>query len=339
MPTAPKLEPLISIQSVIKTYGDDIFDVDQQILKNVNVEVFPGEFVIIFGPSGSGKSTLLNLMAGLERASSGLVLVRQRDLTQYSSEDLALYHRTKMGMVFQAFNLIKSLKVWENVALPQTASGVSYLTRKQKAQHLLELFGLEDYMNRHPSELSGGEQQRVAIARALINNPSFLLVDEPTGNLDSRSADDVMRIFHDLHYRSKHTIVLVTHNPDYLHFGSRVIYVQDGEIIRQEHNDHDPMSVNAAFPEGHAAQLAQYRDQPESEQSTDGTNSSGSAAGTTPHVEIGPDGSVVLFGAQTQPQILAQPVSQPLASAPAQSVSSPPVLFADTVGPKAPPKA
>lgn len=254
-----KEHPLISIQSVSKTFGDDPLDYNQLILRNISLDIDDGEFVTIFGPSGSGKSTLLNLMAGLEKPTWGQVVVRDQDLTTFDDEALAAYHRLRMGIVFQSFNLVKSLNVWENVALPQTASGVPYGTRRQRAKQLLELFGLADYMNRHPNTLSGGQQQRVAIARALINNPFFLLVDEPTGNLDSKSADDVMQILHGLHYHSKHTIVLVTHNPNYLNFSTRVVYVRDGQINKQEYINHDPLTVPPVLPAEQFKLLSSYK--------------------------------------------------------------------------------
>lgn len=252
--------PLILLDYLSKTYADDYLNFDQLVLKNISLSFQEGEFVIIFGPSGAGKSTMLNMIAGLEQPTAGRVMIHSRDLTKYSDEQLARYHRLKMGIVFQSFNLIKSLNVWENVALPQTADGVRYDRRLHRARHLLKLFGLEPYLYRHINELSGGEQQRVAIARALVNNPLLLLVDEPTGNLDSKSADDVMRIFHGLHYHAKHTIILVTHNPDYLHYASRVVYLQDGEIKKQEYiDDHDPASVPLALPATHFEELGQYR--------------------------------------------------------------------------------
>lgn len=232
-----KKVPLISIQYVSKSYDDNPLAYDHLVLKNVNLEIHDGEFVIIFGPSGSGKSSLLNLIAGLENPTAGRVMLRRRDLSHFDHKELARYHRLKMGMVFQSFNLIKSLNVWENVALPQTANGVSYATRRRKAIRLLNLLGLGEYPDRHANELSGGEQQRVAIARSLINKPFFLLVDEPTGNLDSKSAAEVMKIFDDLNKHGKHTIVMVTHNPEQLQFASRVVYVQDGTIIKDERRE------------------------------------------------------------------------------------------------------
>lgn len=226
--------PLISIEMVSKTYGDDPLDFKNLVLRNIYLQIHEGEFVTVFGPSGSGKSTLLNLIAGLERPTGGRIMVRRRDLSKYDSDELASLHRRKMGFVFQSINLIKSLNVWENVALPQTASNVGYAERKRKALRLLRLLHLDQYANRHPNELSGGEQQRVAIARALINEPYFLLVDEPTGNLDSKSAEEVMNVLKDIHDNAKHTIILVTHNPDQVKFATRIIYLEDGQIVIEE---------------------------------------------------------------------------------------------------------
>lgn len=251
--------PLISLEYVSKSFGDDFLDYEQFVLKNVSLTIQKGEFVIIFGPSGSGKSTLLNLIAGLERPSAGKVRLKRRDLTRMDDDELAVYHRRRMGMVFQNFNLVKSLNVWENVALPQTADGVAIGFRFRRAAELLKLFGLGTYTHRHINELSGGEQQRLAIARALVNNPLLLLVDEPTGNLDSKSADDVMRLLHGLHYHAHHTILLVTHNPDYLHYATRVIYLQDGEVKKQEWIKSQPRTVPKLLPDSHYVQLSKFK--------------------------------------------------------------------------------
>ena len=222
--------PVIELIKVSKSFGDTV------VLKDIGLSIMPGEFVILFGPSGSGKSSLLNIMAGLEAPDKGTFKSRGHDISHFNSAKMARFHRIKMGMVFQNFNLIKSLPVWENVALPLVADGVGYATRKRKAMHLLKSLGMLKYANRAPGELSGGQQQRVAIARALANNPFLLLIDEPTGNLDSSSAAEVMKIFTELHQKDKHTLVLVTHNPDHLPLASRVVYLQDGSIIKEDTN-------------------------------------------------------------------------------------------------------
>lgn len=252
-------KPIISLQYVSSSYEADPLDYKNLVLKNVSLDIYEGEFIIVFGPSGSGKSTILNLIAGLEFCKAGAVKVHNRNLAHLTDAELARYHRLKIGIVFQAFNLIKSLLVWENVALPQAASGVRYNTRHKRALRLLRLLHIDAYANKRVTEISGGEQQRVAIARALINKPFIMLVDEPTGNLDSKSADEVMRIIHDLHYKAKHTIVLVTHNPDYLHFATRVIYVRDGQVVKEERPGHDAEAVPPALPEDHLEKLATYK--------------------------------------------------------------------------------
>lgn len=203
------------------------------VLKNIDLTMQAGEYVILYGPSGSGKSTLLHLIAGLEPPTQGHILIRNRDLASFSRSELAQFHRTKIGMVFQQFNLITTLTVLENVSLPQVFLRVPIKTRRKRATEILRILGLENFTDSYPTELSGGEQQRVAIARSLINNPLIMLIDEPTGNLDSSSAEDVMRLIKDLNEKSRRTILLVTHNPDYVYFPHRVLYLKDGTITKQ----------------------------------------------------------------------------------------------------------
>ncbi len=245
----PTAHPLISLKMVSKTFGDDPLDYRKLVLKNIYLDIMDGEFVIIYGPSGSGKSTILNLVAGLELPTAGQIKVRRHNLATLSPDELALYHRRRMGYVFQSFNLIKSLNVWENVALPQTANGRRYRQRRRRAMEILKLLNINHYADRHPNELSGGEQQRVAIARALVNNPEFLLVDEPTGNLDSQSAQEVMAILRSLHRDEHHTIILVTHNADYLVFATRVIYLEDGKIVIEEKRNEEAAATTQSLAE------------------------------------------------------------------------------------------
>lgn len=227
--------PLMVLENVFKTYAEGDKAASQPgVLKGVSLTVDAGEFVVIFGPSGSGKSTMLNLMAGLEMPTSGRVLVRGRDLSHYDADGLARFHRLKMGMVFQSFNLITALKCWENVSLALSAGGESLKLRKKKALRLMHQLRIDQYADKFPSELSGGEQQRLAIARALINHPFLILADEPTGNLDSATATDVMDILHGIHEKRKTAVVVVTHNPDHLQYATRVVHVKDGLIQREE---------------------------------------------------------------------------------------------------------
>ncbi len=222
--------PVIKCQNITKEFGSG--KARARVLKEINLEIYSSEFVILFGPSGCGKSTLLNIIAGLEPPTSGKVFIRGQDITQLSSDEAALYHRTKIGMVFQAYNLIRTLNVWDNVTLPQVFAGISQKRRFKKAKTLLKEFDLFNCAKLLPSELSGGQQQKIAIARSLVNDPWILLVDEPTGNLDSKSAQEVMAVFKDLNENKKRTILLITHNPKHLHYANKIFYMKDGIIIR-----------------------------------------------------------------------------------------------------------
>jgi ABC-type lipoprotein export system ATPase subunit len=221
---------VIECKNIVKTFHQGRNPIE--ILHGVDMEIYSGEYVILFGPSGCGKSTVLNIIAGLEPASSGQMKLRGSDITKFNEQQLAHHHRTKIGMVFQQFNLIKSLSILDNVALPQVFSGIRLGRRVKRAEHLLDMLGLLKFKDYSPGELSGGQQQRVAIARALVNNPWVLLIDEPTGNLDSKSASDVMELIRELNEKSKRTILLVTHNPEYVSYPNRVLYMKDGKIIR-----------------------------------------------------------------------------------------------------------
>jgi len=210
--------------------------VDVTALEGVNLEIYSGEFIIFFGPSGCGKSTLMSMLAGLQPPSKGKILVRGEDLGAMDDNQLAKYRRTKIGMVFQSFNLISSMNIVENIALPLTFDRISRSRRMGRAENLLEVVGMADYKSHTPSELSGGQQQRIALARSLVTNPWIILADEPTGNLDSKSANDVMRLLIKLSRKSKRTVILITHNPDYLIYADRIFYVKDGKIDRVEVN-------------------------------------------------------------------------------------------------------
>ncbi len=224
-------KPIIKVENLVKEFG--VGETKVQILKGINLEIYSGEYVIFFGPSGCGKSTLLNCIAGLERPDRGKVTVRGKDLNKLNKVELAKHRNKKIGMIFQQFNVLKSFNVITNVALPQTFAGVSKKRRTNRAKHLLKMFELDKFARRLPTEISGGQQQRVAIARALANNPWIIIADEPTGNLDSKSATEVMNIIANLNIKSKRTVLLVTHNPEYLYYPHRIIYLRDGQIVNQ----------------------------------------------------------------------------------------------------------
>jgi len=224
--------PLIKIEKLEKGFGED--EAHVKVLKGIDIEIYSGEYVIFFGPSGCGKSTLLNCIAGLEKADSGKVSVRGDDLSKMNKSELAEYRNKKIGMIFQSFNVLKSFNVLNNIALPQLFSGIPYHRRLTRANHLLSMFGLTKIANRLPTEISGGQQQRVAIARALVNNPWILIIDEPTGSLDSNASEEVMDLIERLNSVSRRTIILVTHNPDQLKYAHRVFHMKDGQIIKEE---------------------------------------------------------------------------------------------------------
>src|SRR4030088_923790 len=203
----------------------------------ISLQVRSGEFVALLGSSGSGKSSMLNLIAGLDRPTSGTVLVQERDLARLSREELAKYRLHVVGMVFQSFNLIASMTLAENVELPLRFAEVDRSKRESLVREALERVGLRARMNHRPSELSGGEQQRAALARALINRPQLLLADEPTGNLDSRTGTEIMNLVRDLNWRLEMTVLMVTHERALAErYAERLIFLADGKLIGDEAN-------------------------------------------------------------------------------------------------------
>jgi len=200
----------------------------------VSFEILPGEFVALLGTSGSGKSSVLNLIAGLDRPTSGSVVVQNRDLAKLSREELAKYRLHVVGMVFQSFNLIPTMTLEENVELPMRFAEVERSRRQTKAREALARVGLQHRMNHRPSELSGGEQQRAALARALINHPQVLLADEPTGNLDSRTGIEIMEMIREFNRNLEMTVVMVTHERALAErYAQRMIFLADGKLVNE----------------------------------------------------------------------------------------------------------
>ena len=219
--------PIITMTDITKVYsvgGEEV-----RALDGANLTIREGEFVSIIGPSGSGKSTLMNIIGCLDVADSGEYILDGQSIEQYSEEELAKIRNKKIGFIFQNFNLLSRMSALSNVELPLIYQRIHLNDRKEKAQRALDRVGLSDRSSHKPSELSGGQQQRVAIARALATDPAILLADEPTGNLDSKTGDDIMALFHELH-RAGDTIVLITHNEEIAKQAQRRIRIMDGRV-------------------------------------------------------------------------------------------------------------
>jgi len=227
------MTPAIRTENVTRHYpmGDGLI----RAVDGVSITIDQGEFVALLGQSGSGKSTLLNLIAGLDRPTLGAVLVHGRDLATLTSEQLAQYRRNDVGMVFQAFHLISSMTITDNVELPMRFAEVDRDERAQRSRESLEQVGLGKRLDHRPSQLSGGEQQRASLARALANRPRLLLADEPTGNLDSRTGEDILSLIRELSLAMRMTVVMVTHERALAErFAQRSIYLADGKLVSEE---------------------------------------------------------------------------------------------------------
>lgn len=222
---------MISIQQLYKTYHRGNESVEA--IRGIDLEIDKGEFIVILGPSGGGKSTLLNLISGIDHPSSGSVTINGFALEKASEESLTIFRRDHVGFVFQFYNLIAALNAVENVSLPIMAKGVSYKQARTKAKQLLSSMGLENRLNHLPSELSGGEQQRVAIARSIVTEPELVLADEPTGDLDSATANEIITLLHDLNMHMGITFIVATHNHTLTEKADRVFELRDGQIQRK----------------------------------------------------------------------------------------------------------
>ncbi|WP_448522745.1 ABC transporter ATP-binding protein [Pseudothermotoga sp.] len=226
---------IIRVENVKKIYrmGDN----EVRALDGVSLVVEEGEFLIVMGPSGSGKTTLLHLMGCLDKPTEGEIYIASTPISKLNDSQLAKIRNKMIGFVFQQFNLLPRLTALENVELPMIYAGVPKAARRKKAKELLELVGLGDRLHHRPTQLSGGQMQRVAIARALANDPMVLLADEPTGNLDSKSGEEILKIFSELNERGQ-TIIIVTHDPEVAKHGDRIVRMRDGKIVSEEVNVH-----------------------------------------------------------------------------------------------------
>jgi putative ABC transport system ATP-binding protein len=222
---------VISVRNLIKTYI--VGEVEVRALRGVSLEVATGEFLAVTGPSGSGKSTLMHILGCLDRPTSGQYVLDGQDVSQMSKDELATVRNKKIGFVFQGFNLLSRTTALDNVELPLLYGGgkLRASERRKLAMDCLKMVGLGERADHHPNQLSGGQQQRVAIARALVTNPSILLADEPTGNLDTRTSIDVMGIFQRLNLERNITVLLITHEHDIAEYGTRIVTCRDGHIV------------------------------------------------------------------------------------------------------------
>ena len=236
------MKETIVIQDIVKTYqmGDSIV----RALAGVNLTVEEGEFTAIMGPSGSGKSTLMNILGCLDRPTSGSYKLDGAEVATLGDDELAVTRNKKIGFVFQNFNLLSRMSALNNVALPMVYAGIPHKDRLARAQRGLEMVGLGSRVHHKPNELSGGQRQRVAIARALVNEPSIILADEPTGNLDSKSGDEIMEIFCELNQQGK-TVILVTHEPEIAAYTRRTVTFRDGLIVSDERREESRCSGKA----------------------------------------------------------------------------------------------
>lgn len=230
---SPMSKPVAEIRGVTKVYQKSKAVPPVHALAGVDLVVPRGQYIAIMGPSGSGKSTMMNIIGCLDRPTAGQYLLDGEDVAQMSDEKLSRVRGKRLGFVFQAFNLIPQLSVQENVAVPLFYQGIGPSERREKAAHSLGRVGLADRMDHKPSELSGGQQQRVAIARALVNEPSILLADEPTGALDTKTGDAILKLFEELHQNGQ-TVVVITHDEEVAVHCERVVRLRDGLIDRDE---------------------------------------------------------------------------------------------------------
>ena len=251
-------EIIIKAKDVVKTYNTG--KVIVPALRGVNLQVARGEMVAVMGPSGSGKTTLLNTLSGLDEIDSGLIEIEGQNLAQMNDRQRTYYRAANMGFVFQFYNLLPVLSAVENVEMPLLLAepGIKARTARQRAVHALEAVGLADQAQQLPNELSGGQRQRVTIARALVNNPAIVWADEPTGDLDSTTSQEIIDLMRDLNRQNQQTFVIVTHTMEIGEQCDRIIWMRDGEIVEQNQEPILTAPLNAVKPEQVPAQVFQF---------------------------------------------------------------------------------
>jgi putative ABC transport system ATP-binding protein len=245
------MQPIVSTHELTRIYGSG--EAAVSALKGINFAIQPGEFVAVMGPSGCGKSTLLHLIGGLDRPTSGRIEMDGTDLTTLNDDQITMLRRKKMGFIFQFFNLIPVLNALENAALPMILDGVKTAEAENRAKDWLDRVGLTLRLTHKPGELSGGEQQRVAVARALASDPSLVLADEPTGNLDSHASEEIAGLLRQISTNWNSTILMVTHDPRIAAYADRIIFLKDGTIVDEtilEHKNGDQADMVAGKMQG-----------------------------------------------------------------------------------------
>ena len=240
--------PLVEVRNLNLIY-DINTPRETHALKDISLKIYPEEYVIFYGPSGCGKSTLLYCISGLLTPTNGEVLVNNSNITEFSSRQMADFHRKTIGIIFQAYNLIPTLSIVDNVALPQIWRGVPARLREKLAERVLDGLGLAHLIKRLPQELSGGQQQRGAIARSLVHDPPLILGDEPVGNLDSKSAQGVLEVFSALNAQRRKTVIVVTHDLSLFPYADRIVFIKDGRVVKEEKNAHKETPLPAVQAE------------------------------------------------------------------------------------------
>ena len=252
---AKERKPVIQVRDLYKVYR--VGDTKVRALNGVDFNIYKGEFCSIVGTSGSGKSTLLNMLAGLEKPTRGEIIIAGEHMENKTENQLVRFRREHIGFIFQSFNLMATMNAVENVALPLTFQGMSKEARLKKAGALLDLVGLKKYKKHRPTQMSGGQQQRVGVARALVVDPEIIFADEPTGNLDSNTSEEVMRLMQKVVQEKNQTLVMVTHDNHLASFADRIFHIIDGKIVQIEDNrghrsgvDQDRADAEKKEPEG-----------------------------------------------------------------------------------------